>query len=96
MGWPIMALVGIAHNTTYVIMMALPIEMMPRKVVGTASGLIISIGFTGGVIGPMVGGHILDITGSLDLSLLVLIGVSIAAALIALRIPETGPRASLP
>lgn len=93
MSWPLMALVGVADLTRYVIILALPIEMMPKEAVGAATGLLFSIGYIGGVIGPLIGGHIFDLTGSLNLSFLVLIGVSIAAVSIAFRLPETGPRA---
>jgi hypothetical protein len=44
----------------------------------------------GGVIGAWVGGRILDLTGSLDIAMLILIGISAATAGIALRLPETG------
>ena len=92
MGWLLMALVGVASTTRFVTMMVQPVEMMPKEVVGTASGLVFSVGYTGGVIGPLIGGHILDLTGSLDLSLLVLTCLSIAAVVIAFRLPETGPK----
>jgi MFS family permease len=87
-----MALVGFADLTRYVILLALPIEIMSPNEVGTASGLMLSVGSVGGIIGPLIGGHILDLTGSLDLSLLVLVAASIAAIGIALKLPETGPR----
>ena len=73
--------------------MTLPIEMMPKEEVGTASGLVLAIGFTGGGIGPLIGGRILDLTGNLDQSLFILIAISIATIGIALRLPETGPKA---
>lgn len=92
MSWPLMALVGVADLTRYVIILALPIEMMPKEAVGAATGLLFSIGYIGGVIGPLIGGHIFDLTGSLNLSFLVLIGVSIAAVSIAFRLPETGTK----
>ena len=90
--WPLMALVGVANLTRWVILLALPVEIMSKQEVGTASGLVISIGALGGIIGPLIGGYILDLTGTLDLSLLVLTGVSIAAAGIAFRLPETGAK----
>ena len=93
MSWLLMALVGVANNTRFVTIMALPVEMMSKEEVGTASGLVLSIGYIGGIIGPLIGGRILDLTGSLDLSLLILVGVSIAAAGIAFTLPETGPKA---
>ncbi len=95
MGWALMTVASIAHNIRLVIVLALPIELVPKKAVGTASGLLLSIGYIGGIIGPLIGGHILDLTGSLNLSLLILVGVSIAAAGVAFKIPETGPKATI-
>jgi CP family cyanate transporter-like MFS transporter len=94
LSWPLMALVGIADCAMLITMLTLPMELTSHQEVGAASGLVLSIGHIGGVIGPLVGGRILDITGKLDLSLIVLIGVTAAAAIIASRLPETGPRAS--
>ena len=93
MSWLPMALVGIADCTILVTIMVLLVEMVPEEEVGTATGLVLAVGHIGGLIGPLIGGHILDLTGSLDLSLLVLVGVLIAAAGIAFTLPETGPKA---
>ena len=73
--------------------MQLHVEMVPEEDVGTASGLILSIGHLGGVIGAWIGGRILDLTGSLDIAMLILVGISIATVGIALRLPETGRKA---
>ena len=90
MSWLLMALVGVANMTRFSTLLALPIEMSPEEEVGTASGLTLSGGYTGGVIGALTGGRILDLTGSLDLSFLILTGVSIVATGIAFSLPETG------
>jgi len=90
--WLIMVIVGIAHNTRFMSIMTLPVEIMPKEEVGVATGFINSIGFIGGVIGPLVGGLVLDYTSSLDTSLLVLVGLSVAAAVVGLKLPETGPK----
>jgi len=89
----IMTLAGIGTTTLFTMILILPVDMRPKEEAGTASGLVISVGYIGGILGPLIGGHILDRTGSLDLSLLVLVGVSIAAAGIAFTLPETGPKA---
>ena len=91
--WLLMALVGVANVTRFTTILALPVEMMPREDVGVASGIVLSLGYTGGVLGTLVGGYILDITGSLDHSFLVLAGLSVVAVGIALKVPETGPKA---
>ena len=90
MSWIIMVAAGVALMTQYPTILALPVEMVPKEEVGAASGLMLSIGYIGGVIGPLIGGRILDITGSLNLSLLVLAGVSVAMIGVAFMLPETG------
>ena len=92
LSWPFMVLVGVALNAFIPIILALPIEMVSKEEVGTATGLVLSIGNIGAVIGPLVGGRIFDLTGNLHLFLLVLVGISVAATAIAFRIPETGPK----
>jgi cyanate permease len=89
--WYLMALVGVAAGTRFTTLLTLPVEMMHDRRVGMASGMVLSVGFVGGVIGPLVGGRILDVTQTLDLSLMVLVGISAASAFLASRITETGP-----
>lgn len=89
--WFVMALVGIAFGTRFTTLMALPLELAHESEVGMASGMMLSIGYVGGVIGPLIGGRVLDTTQNLDTSLLVLMIISVAATFIALKIPETGP-----
>jgi len=89
--WFLMALVGVAAATRFITLMALPLELTHESEVGMASGMLLSIGFAGGVIGPLIGGHVLDTTQNLDLSLVVLVIISVVATFIALKIPESGP-----
>jgi CP family cyanate transporter-like MFS transporter len=89
--WVIMPLIGVAAGTRFTTIMALPLELTHESEVGMASGMLLSIGYVGGVIGPLIGGRILDTTQNLDLSLLVLTIISSAATFIALKLPETGP-----
>lgn len=93
MGWPLVIIIGVFDSVRTIITIALPIEIMPKEAVGTASGLLITIGFAGGIVGPLVTGRILDLTGSIDLSLFILIGISAAAVVLAFKIPETGLQA---
>ena len=90
MSWIIMVVVGVATGTQFAIILALPVEMVPKEQVGAASGLLLSIGYIGGIIGPLIGGRILDVTGGLSLSLVVLVWISIAMAIVAIMLPETG------
>ncbi len=93
--WFVMALAGVAAATRFTTLFTLPIEIMPREDVGTASGIMLSLGYTGAVIGPLVGGGILDSSQNLDKMLLILVFASLAAAFVSLRIPETGTKQML-
>ena len=95
-GWGLMALFGIALSTRFVILMTLPVEMMPKEVVGVASGLVLCISYIGGVIGPLIGGYILDTTGSFDLALIVLTGMSVSIGILALKLQKSGPTTDPP
>lgn len=95
LGWPIMVLVAITISGPFSMILALPVEMVPRESVGMASGIILSIGYIGAFIGPWVSGYIVDTTGTLDLALVILAGVAIAWTCIAFILPETGHRVRL-
>lgn len=90
--WLPMILLGIADLTRYVNILALPVEIMPHKHVGRASGLVLCIGAVGGFIGPIIGGHILDMTGSLNQAFVVLAVIAAATIAVTFLLPETGPR----
>jgi CP family cyanate transporter-like MFS transporter len=89
--WFLMALVGVAGGTRFTTLMALPLELTHENEVGMASGMLLSVGYLGGVIGPLIGGRVLDITQNLNISLLVLTIMSVSATFIALKVPEIGP-----
>ena len=69
--------------------------MAPKEAVGRASGIVISIAYTGGLLGPWMAGHIVDVAGILDLALAILLGMAIARVSMAIMISETGSRAKL-
>ena len=91
--WVFTGLVGAISPSRFLTLVAMPIELLPKEEVGRASGLVLSLGFVGSVIGAQVGGRIFDLTGSLDLSFFVLTAASIAMVIMALRLPETGRKA---
>ena len=80
---------------SFSILLALPIELAPREYVGTASGMILTIGYLGGLMGPWVAGHILEVTGTLNLVFVGLFGVALAMAVMAFLVSETGSRARI-
>jgi len=94
--WVFTGLVGVISPSRFLTLAVMPIELLPKETVGRASGLVLSLGFVGSVIGAQVGGRILDLTGSLDISFFVLTGASIVMLFMALRLPETGRKTGPP
>jgi CP family cyanate transporter-like MFS transporter len=90
MSWALMAVAGVVLEARFVTIMALPVELVSYRDVGRASGLLLSIGFLGGVIGSLFSGSLLDRFGHLNSMLLTLTCLSIGAAVIAFKLPETG------
>jgi cyanate permease len=90
-----MAFIGITVGGTFSMILALPVELVSKESVGVASGMVLSIGYLGGLVGPWLAGYIMDITGNLDLALVVLVGTAIIWTVIAFLIPETGSRIRL-
>ena len=88
-----MILVGVTVGGTFSMILGLPVEITSKQSVGKASGMVLFIGYIGGLVGPWLAGHILDVTGTLDLAFMILIGTAIVWAFIAFLIPETGSRA---
>jgi cyanate permease len=95
LGWVVVVFIGLAAGAQLPIIFALIPDLVPAEGVGRASGMVMSIGYIGGLVGPWLGGYILDITGTLDLNLIILAVLSAVGAYLALRLPETGAKAGL-
>ena len=90
--WLLMIIVGIQSSGSFSMILALPAELVPEEQVGAASGMVLSFGYIGGLIGPWLAGYIFDISGKLDIPLLFLSGVALVWTIIAVFMPETGQR----
>lgn len=66
--------------------------MMPKELAGTASGLVVSIGYIGAVVGPIIAGRILDITGSLQSVFIILAVLSVITMMFAFLIPTNSTK----
>jgi nitrate/nitrite transporter NarK len=65
---------------------------MPHRYVGRTSGLVLSIGAVGGFIGPIIGGRILDLTGSLNQAFILLAIIAAVTIAVTFLLPETGSK----
>lgn len=88
-----MVLVGISDGAKFTTVMSVIVETTPKEAVGLASGLVLSMGYVGAMIGTLVGGRILDLTGSLNQAFIVLAGVAAATIVVTFLLPEIGPMA---
>jgi cyanate permease len=91
-GWLLMVFVGVLVSGSFSMILALPAELSGGRSVGSATGMILSIGFVGGLIGPWLAGYLFDISGTLDWTLIGLFVIGLGWALAGALIPETGRR----
>ena len=95
LGWPLMFLLGLLVSI-YPLLLALPVDLAPREYVGAASGMMLSIGYLGALVGPWLAGFLLDVSGTLSPALVFLIGSGIALGGFGMLLPETGSRSKGP
>jgi CP family cyanate transporter-like MFS transporter len=87
---------GMGTSIRFATILALPVEMVEPGQGGAATGLMMSIGYIGALVGPLAGGYIIDKTGSYDWVFISLALVSAVTVAVCLIIPETGrPRTAL-
>lgn len=94
-GWLITVIFGIASGVQLSIILALTAELVPPEGIGRASGMILSIGYIGGLVGPWLTGYTIDVTGNLNTSFILLLAIAAIATFLSFTIPETGRRAGL-
>jgi MFS transporter, CP family, cyanate transporter len=90
LSWALMFVTGIGTSIRFATILALPVEMVEPGQSGAATGLMMSIGYIGALVGPLVGGYIIDTTGSYDWVFISLALVSAATVGVCFLIPETG------
>ena len=71
----------------------LPAELSRRSAIGSASGMVLSFGYLGGLIAPWVAGYLFDISGSLNWPFVGLFAIGLCWALAGALVPETGRNA---
>jgi CP family cyanate transporter-like MFS transporter len=87
--WVLVVFAGAATAIRFSTILSLPVEMVHPGQAGMASGLVMSVGYIGALVGPLIGGAILDSTGSYEWIFLSLVIVSALAAAVAFVLPET-------
>ena len=83
---------GVAMGTIAPVLMAIPVEMkqVGTTLAGTAVGVIFMIGNTGGFVGPVIAGKLMDMTGSFWSAFAFMAAALLMAAGCILPMEETG------
>jgi CP family cyanate transporter-like MFS transporter len=90
LSWLLVVFAGIATTIRFSTILSLPVEMVNPNLSGSASGMIMSVGYIGALIGPLIGGIILDKIGTYQWVFLSLVIVSVLTVGVAFIVPETG------
>ena len=88
--WPLM--VGSSTSVLFTTGFVIPVDLAPAEEVGAFTGLMLTVGFGGVVVGPPLIGFLRDATGGNLLGLLVMVGIAVAQLWLTLVMPETSPR----
>jgi len=89
-----LVIAGAAFGTVAPVLMAVPVELeeIGQPLSGTAIGLIFMLGNTGGFIGPVLAGKIMDVTGMYWAGLIFMCAAFVVAAGLVMPLRETGKR----
>ncbi len=93
-GWFLAAVLGFATAGIIVVVYILPVELVDASALGRTSGIIVSVGFIGGIVGPFTAGLLRDVTRSFAAVIVLLMIAALLAAAVATPIRETGRRGS--
>ena len=88
--WVTAVALGVTVVGTFVFPLIMVVELFPAAYVGRATGLLLAIGYLGGVSGPWLVGLARDITGQFLSVPIIIIVASIMGAVLAATLPETG------
>jgi CP family cyanate transporter-like MFS transporter len=89
LSWVLVLFAGAANAIRFSTILSLPLEMVDPRQAGMASGMVMSVGYIGALVGPLIGGIILDSTGSYEWIFLSLVIVSALATVLVFLLPET-------
>ena len=88
--WPMIlgGFTAVLFTTCFV----LPIDVAAPEEVGAFTGLMLTVGYGGVVVGPPIIGLLRDVTGSNFAGILTMLGIAVVELWLTLLIPETSPR----
>lgn len=92
--WFATPLVGIGLGVPFVLLLVIPTELVDvnARDMGRMVGVVFTVGYAGGVVGPVAVGAIRDVGGPFAIGLGILSAVALVAAILTRILPETGTR----
>ncbi|HLG73194.1 MAG TPA: MFS transporter [Chloroflexota bacterium] len=88
--WPFVC--GSATAVLFTTSLVIPVDVSRADEVGAFSGMMLTVGYGGGILGPLVIGFLRDVTGSNLYSLLAMLFVCLVQLGLCIMMPETSPR----
>ena len=82
------AAVGASLNVWWVICLILPADISPPESVGKVAGVVFSIGYAGGLIGPWLLGYLFDLTGRTETGLSAFLVLAAIGLVLAFMVPR--------
>jgi CP family cyanate transporter-like MFS transporter len=89
LSWVLVLFAGAANAIRFSTILSLPVEMVDPRQAGMASGMVMSVGYIGALVGPLIGGIILDSTGTYEWIFRSLVIVAAVATVMVFLLPET-------
>jgi cyanate permease len=88
MSWFVTPILGITFGGIFALLLSLPVELVKREKVGGVAGAIISIGYVGALMGPLITGYLRDFTGSFTVGFMVMAFGGLVAVGLSCALPE--------
>lgn len=81
------AALGVGTTFAFIFGLAAPAELAPRQQVGTAAGALLTLGYTGSLLGPVGFGALRDLTGGFEASMAFLIALGVVLVVSSAAVP---------
>jgi sugar phosphate permease len=78
--WIVTTLFGISINIPFSFLFLLPMEFAEETQIGSSTGLVLTVAYLGGIVGPIISGAIRDFTANFELGFFIASGVMIIGA----------------
>lgn len=88
--WPLLC--GSSTAIIFTVSMVIPVDVATPEEVGAFGGLMLTVGYGGGILGPLLIGSLRDLTGSNLYPLLAMLAICFIQLGLCVVLPETSPR----